>query len=243
MISVIIPTLDAERDLGATLSALVPATIEGVVREVLLVDGGSCDATLQIGDDAGATILSCSKGRGPQLAKGGAHAKGPWLLFLHADTRLEPGWSKDAEQFISRFTNRKKAAAAFRFALDDDGMRPRLLENLVELRCRFFKLPYGDQGLLIEKGFYEELGGFADFPLMEDVDIIRRIGGTRIHILPSKAVTSAARYENKGYLRRIARNLHCLGLYFAGVAPKDINRRYDPERSKKPAKEGSNARS
>ena len=243
MISVIIPTLDAERELGATLTALVPATLEGLVREVVIADGGSIDATLQIGDDAGARIVNCPRGRGPQLARGGAHAKGPWLLFLHADTRLDPGWSHEAEQFINRVTNRKKAAGAFRFALDDTGIRPRLLETLVALRCRLFRLPYGDQGLLIEKGFYEELGGFAEFPLMEDVEFVRRIGGKRIQLLSSRAVTSAARYEDKGYLRRISRNLHCLCLYFAGVAPQDIARRYDPATSEKPAGESSDARS
>ena len=213
------------------------------MREVLLVDGGSVDATLQIGDDAGAKIISCSRGRGHQLAKGGAQAKGPWLLFLHADTKLDPGWSKDAEQFISRYTNQKKAAAAFRFALDDAGVKPRLLEALVGLRCRLFKLPYGDQGLLIEKGFYDELGGFAELPLMEDVEFVRRIGGKHMHLLASKAITSAARYENKGYVRRVACNLHCLALYFAGVAPTEIARRYERDLCGEASSEGSNARS
>ncbi len=243
MISVIIPTLDAERSLGSTLSALVPATVEGIVREVLLVDGGSVDATLQIGDDAGAKIISCTRGRGHQLAKGGAQARGPWLLFLHADTRLEPGWSKDAEQFITRHTNQQKAAAAFSFALDDAGVRPRLLEALVGLRCRLFKLPYGDQGLLIEKGYYEQLGGFSKLPLMEDVEFVRRIGGKQIHILPSKAVTSAVRFKEKGYVRRVACNLYCLALYYAGVAPNKIARRYDQDGCRAPSNEGSNAAS
>ncbi len=213
------------------------------MREVLLVDGGSVDATLQIGDDAGAKIISCTRGRGLQLAKGGAQARGPWLLFLHADTTLEPGWSKEAEQFITCHTDQQKAAAAFRFALDDAGVRPRLLEALVGLRCRLFKLPYGDQGLLIEKGYYEQLGGFSDLPLMEDVEFVRRIGGKQIHILSSKAVTSAVRFKNKGYFRRVACNLYCLVLYYAGVAPHKIARRYDQDGCREPSNEGTNAAS
>lgn len=228
MISVILPTLNAERELAATLMALVPASVEGIVREVVIVDGGSTDATLPIADEAGANIISTSKGRGHQLALGGLEAKGPWLLFLHADTVLEPCWAGDAEQFIQRFEKRRQdAAAAFRFTLDDEGLAPRLVEQLVGMRSSWLKLPYGDQGLLIKKSFYEDLGGFSELPLMEDVEIVRRIGRKRMHILPSQAVTSAIRYQEHGYVRRIARNLYCLGLYFAGVAPKDIVRSYE----------------
>ena len=227
MISIVIPTLNAERTLAATLTALVPASIEGLVREVIIVDGGSGDATLQIAEEAGAKIISTTRGRGHQLAEGGRAANGPWLLFLHADTILEPGWSKHVGKFVSRYDERGTMAGTFTFALDDEGIKPRLVELMVGLRSTLLKLPYGDQGLLIRKTHYDQLGGYGELPLMEDVDLIRRIGRTHLHILPGRAVTSAVRYQTEGYARRIGRNLYCLGLYFAGVSPAKIAKRYE----------------
>ncbi len=230
MISVIIPTLDAERELAATLTALVPASIAGVVREVIIVDGGSNDATLTIADDAGAHILSCAKGRGSQLATGAEAAAGPWLLFLHADTMLEPCWREQASSFMQRMDKRdlhRQGAAAFRFALDDEGFVPRFVERVVGLRSSVLKMPYGDQGLLISKRLYEEIGGYKPLPLMEDVEIVQRIGHKRLHMLPAKALTSAKRYVNEGYGSRIWRNLRCLGMYFAGISPEKIARFYE----------------
>ncbi len=228
VISVIIPTFEAERDLAATLTALIDASIEGLLREVIIVDGGSTDATLQIADDAGASVLTTKKGRGHQLACGARKARGDWLLFLHADTILQPDWAVEAAAHIARMQRRgTQGAAAFRFALHAEGLWPRIVEFGVGLRSNLAKLPYGDQGLLISRPFYDQLGGFAEMPLMEDVDMVRRIGRARLTLLPAKAVTSARRYEELGYVRRMARNLFCLGQYFAGVAPEKIVQRYE----------------
>ena len=127
----------------------------------------------------------CGGGRGSQLAAGAARARFPWLLFLHADTAPAPGWEREASQFMERVDTgaRPAAAAAFRFALDDIGARPRVLERLVALRCAALRLPYGDQGLLIPKRLYEEIGGYRPLPLMEDVDLVRRLGRRRIVML------------------------------------------------------------
>jgi rSAM/selenodomain-associated transferase 2 len=243
MISVIIPTLNAQYGLAASLSALVPATIDGLVREVIIVDGGSQDDSLLIAEEVGAKIIRTSNGRGHQLALGGREAKGPWLLFLHADTILEPHWSIDAEQFMQSFPQGQQGAAAFRFALNDKGLLPRFMEFMVGLRSQILKLPYGDQGLLIHKDFYDEIGGYAELPLMEDVEIVRRIGARRMHILGSKALTSAVRYRSEGYARRISRNLYCLGRYFMGAAPAKIARTYEDGKSQKTSKENRDARS
>jgi hypothetical protein len=121
---------------------------------------------------------------------------------------------------------RPAAAAAFRFALDDMGARPRLLEHLVALRCALLRLPYGDQGLLIPKRLYDEVGGFRQLPLMEDVDLVRRLGRRRLAILRSRAVTSAERFRREGYLRRSSRNLLCLALYTLRVPTHVISRIY-----------------
>jgi hypothetical protein len=132
------------------------------------------------------------------LAAGAARARFSWLLFLHADTALAPGWEREANQFMERVDRgaRPVAAAAFRFALDDVGARPRVLEWLVALRCAALRLPYGDQGLLIPKRLYAEIGGYRPLPLMEDVDLVRRLGRRRCHA-GSRAVTSAERFRRR----------------------------------------------
>jgi rSAM/selenodomain-associated transferase 2 len=228
MISVVIPTLNAEATLAATLTALVPAAVDGLVREVIVVDGGSTDQTTAIVEDAGAQLVCKSGGRGHQLAVGALRAKQPWLLFLHADTVLETGWEREAGLFVERAAAKpdRARAAVFRFALDDLGAKPRLLEALVAARYALFRLPYGDQGLLIARTLYDEVGEFRPLPLMEDVDFARRLGRRRMTLLSARAVTSAERYQRDGYLRRSARNLMCLTLYFAGVPTNVINRRY-----------------
>ena len=228
VISIIIPTLNAETGLAATLTALVPAVIEGLVRDVIIVDGGSSDRTLSIAEAAGASIISSPAGRGRQLIAGAVVARGPWLLFLHADTVLETGWEREAAAFIERVEvgQRPAAAAAFRFALDDLGFLPRLVEWGVALRCMLFRLPYGDQGLLMPQRLYNNLGGFQPLPLLEDVDIIKRLGRSRIIILRAQAVTSAIRYKRDGYLLRIGRNLSCLALYRLRVPAHVIQRIY-----------------
>jgi len=228
MISVVIPTLNAEDGLGRTLASLVPAAVDGLVREVIVVDGGSTDRTLEIADGAGVEIIGMEAGRGAQLKAGAARARFPWLLFLHGDTELEPAWEREAAQLMERVDSGRLAptAAAFRLTLDDFGVAPRAIEMLVSLRTRLLKLPYGDQGLLIPRALYDEIGGFAPWPLMEDVDIVRRLGWRRLAVLRSRAVTSAARYRSEGYLRRIVRNQVCLALYLLNVPVSTIGQVY-----------------
>jgi rSAM/selenodomain-associated transferase 2 len=228
MISVVIPTYNAEATLGHTLTALVPAVVGGIVQEAILVDGGSTDETCAIADAAGTRLIRSKLGRGTQLRAGAAGARGDWLLFLHADTVLEPGWAEEAEAFMERVAKgrRAPAAAAFRFALDDDGTLPRMLESLVALRCFLFALPYGDQGLLISRRLYGELGGFRPIPLMEDVDLVRRLKRRQLVMLQSRAVTSGIRYRSEGYLARSLRNLSFMLLYFLRVPTRVLARLY-----------------
>lgn len=216
MITVVIPTLNAEASLAACLSALITGAVDGVVRQVIVVDGGSSDRTLKIAEDAGADIVRSERGRGAQLRAGALAARFPWILFLHADTVLDVGWEREAATFIERVDagQRPPAAAAFRFALDDMGFLPRMIETGVAIRCTLLRLPYGDQGLLIPKRLYDQLGGFRPMPLMEDVDMVRRLGRSRTLILRTQAVTSAINYKRDGYISRAARNLTCLGLYY-----------------------------
>ena len=230
MLSVIIPTLNAEKSLAKAMLPLVSAAVRGVVTEVIVVDGGSTDATLEIVDSAGAKLVTAAPGRGSQLAAGAREAKSDWLLFLHADTILAAGWDDEINKLFEqiesgRFRN-KEMAAAFRFALDDFSSSARWLERMVALRCLVLRLPYGDQGLLISRRLYERLGGFRELPLMEDVDLVRRIGRKQLILLRTAAVTSPERYIRDGFLTRSLRNLACLTLYYLRVPPRVIARIY-----------------
>lgn len=224
MISVVIPTLNAAAHLPRSLAPLAPAAVDGLVREVVISDGGSDDATRLIADDVGAVLVEGPKGRGRQLIAGAAHAKSAWLLFLHADTVLEWGWEEEAARFIGGDAMR---AAAFRFAFDDDAPAARAAEWWVGVRCSLLALPYGDQGLLISRALYDALGGYRDLPLMEDVDIIRRIGRTRLMLLKSRAVTSAEKYRRDGYGKRAGRNLVLVTRYLMGADPARLAAKYD----------------
>ncbi len=201
------------------------ASGENLLTEIIVADGGSADATANVAVAAGARIVSSPRGRGIQLRTGAAAAQGDWLLFLHADTRLAPGWPAAVADFIVDPANTRRAGY-FRFRLDDINSAARRLEALVAWRCRILALPYGDQGLLISRLLYDAIGGFRDLPLMEDVDIVRRLGRRRLKPLPVDAVTSAVRYRRDGYLRRSLRNILCLTLYYLGVPPRLIKRLY-----------------
>ncbi|HUN42559.1 MAG TPA: TIGR04283 family arsenosugar biosynthesis glycosyltransferase [Acetobacteraceae bacterium] len=212
-ISVVIPTLNAETTLPATIAALSWAA------EIIVVDGGSSDATVAIAAGLAARVVAAPCGRGSQLAAGARSATHDWLLLLHADTSL----SQDAETAIRAHTRTPPIRAAyFRFALDSTDARARRLERLVAWRCRVFGLPYGDQGLLLHRTLLQEAGGIRPLPLMEDVDLVRRLGRHRLTQLDAAAVTSAAKWERDGWHLRSARNLLCLILWFIGIPPRRI---------------------
>jgi rSAM/selenodomain-associated transferase 2 len=217
-VTAIIPTLNAAGCLGRTL-----ASLEGVT--AIVADGGSRDDTVAVARANGARVVETVPGRGGQLRTGADAAQTVWMLFLHADTVLEAGWRGPAETFMSR-AGAHEEAAVFRFALDDPAPAARRLERMVAWRNRVLALPYGDQGLLIHRSLYDRLGGFRPLTIMEDVDIIRRIGRRRITVLAPHAITSARRWQAEGWLKRSARNLLCLALYYLWVPPHLIKRIY-----------------
>jgi rSAM/selenodomain-associated transferase 2 len=217
MLSFIIPTLNAESHLSHCLERMRDAG------EILVVDGGSSDATTGIAERAGARLVSAARGRGAQLRAGAEAARGDWLLFLHADTLPGPGWlaAVDAHR-----RERPGKAGFFRFRLADEAWQARAIERGVAARVALLALPYGDQGLLISRLLYDEIGGYRPLPLMEDVDIARRLGRRRLAPLDEAVFTSSERWRRDGWFRRSARNLACLGLYGLGVSPDRIAKLY-----------------
>lgn len=222
-LDVVIPTLNVAATLAATLADVRAARAVTVLP--LVVDGGSTDGTAAVAEGAGAQIVASPRGRGVQLAAGAAAGAAPWLLFLHADTRLPPDWDVLAAAFMADPSNRERAAV-FAMRFDDTARAARRVEAIADWRSRRLGLPYGDQGLLIARPFYEALGGFRAIPIMEDVDMARRIGRRRLVTLAGHVVTSAERYRRMGYAPRMVRNLVCLTLYHLGLPPRLIVRLY-----------------
>ncbi len=190
MLSTIIATQESERALVPTLSALVPAVAAGLLREVIVVDAASQDATAEVAEVAGCRFMSSTEPLGIRLSAGAAATRTPWLMFLRAGTVPEPGWIPAAESFMMA-TNMADTprAAVFRPPRVADLMRPGLSEMLTLLRVAFSGVPRPEQGLLIPRRFYDALGrhtATAD----ADVALLRKLGRRRITMLPSGATNT-----------------------------------------------------
>jgi rSAM/selenodomain-associated transferase 2 len=225
-LSVVVPVLDEARRIGEHLAAL--REVRGV-DEIVVVDGGSCDGTLEIAAGVpGVRVLTSSRGRGVQLNMGARAARGDVLLFLHADAALPT----DAATWVARaLADPGVVAGAFRLhTLADTG--PRWLApllRLADLRARVTRLPYGDQALFVRRGAFERVGGFPDQPLMEDVELARRLWRLgRIRIVPGVVRVSGRRFVANPVRAVLAMRLFPL-LYRLGVSPARLARLYgDP---------------
>jgi len=220
LLSAVVPTLNEADNIRACLGAL----IEGA-DEIIIADGGSSDDTVSIASGFSVHWIEASRGRGRQLAAGGLAANGEWLMFVHADTILEAGWPNVVLEFIKKVGD-AEIAGVFSYRNDLNSLGGKILERCVAWRTEL-GLPYGDQGLLIGRQHYNRLGGFRDLPIMEDVDLIRRIGRRQLRLIEVTATTSGSRYNHCGIFWRSLRNVTCLVLYFAGLPPRLIARLYE----------------
>jgi len=164
--------------------------------------------------------IDAPRGRARQMNAGAAVANGEWLLFLHADTRLPENW-RDA--IAAADADSGVGLGCFRFALDSASPFARAIEVGVRVRVALFSLPYGDQALFVRRDRFEHAGGYADLPIMEDVDLVRRLCSRgRLYCAPNPAVTSARKWERDGWVRSTAMHLRLITLYFLGVTPERL---------------------
>ncbi len=222
-LSVVIPTLNAGASLGPTAETLLEGVSSGLVRELVLSDGGSEDNTRDIAKELGAVWIEGAAGRGGQLRRGVNAAGGDWLLLIHADTHLSPGWAEVAFRHMKDAPNK---AGWFRLRFRASGLAPRVIAGGANLRSRLLGLPYGDQGLLVSRELLNAVGGVPDIPLMEDVALARALRGQLVG-LRADAFTSAERYERDGWARRVFRNLGTLARYWLGADPAKLKTRYE----------------
>jgi rSAM/selenodomain-associated transferase 2 len=208
-LSVIIPTLNAADTIGPTLGSLSEGIGAGLIRELIIADGGSTDAIEAVADAVGAILVSSPTGRGRQLAAGAEAATSSWFLFLHADTVLPDGWTRSV---IDRIANGPERAAYFDLGFDDKSAVARFVAGWANIRSSLFRLPFGDQGLLISRLLYERVGGYPELNRMEDVAIARALG-RNMTSLGVKVTTSAAKYRENGWFRQGASHFSAQARY------------------------------
>lgn len=228
-LGVVIPALEEAAALPALLSDLSRLVLRSTV---LVVDGGSRDATVRVARAGGARVLRSVRGRARQMNAGATFLEAPWLLFLHADSRI----CDRALAAITRHVRGDESHAGyFNLAFSHPHWFYRMVERSQRLRERWLGLIYGDQGLLIRREHFFAAGAFPDEPLMEDVRLNRRLlREGRLHPLPATVNTSPRRYEEEGRWRALLRNTRLIARLFAGADPTSLAIAYPPRRVSTP---------
>lgn len=193
--------------------------------EIIIVDGNQSQNTLKAISRGDVKKIAAFKGRGTQMNAGAAVAKGEILLFLHADTLLPP---PALDQILPALKQPKVVGGAFDLGINSNRWGFRLIETVASLRSRITRIPYGDQAIFIRKAAFKRLGGFEEIPIMEDVDLMRRVKktGQKIAIIPLKVMTSPRRWEKEGLLFSTLRNWILISLYLLGVSPQRLAKFY-----------------
>lgn len=225
IVSVVIPALRDSAELGALLDDL-RADLGDARVEAVVVNGDASDRSMCAvrGRQTRVRWIDSKAGRGRQMNAGAEASSGRWLLFLHADARLDANWVAVIEDADRRS---RIVGGAFRLALASSRRLARIIERGVAARTRWLRLPYGDQAFFVRREAFDAVGGYRPLPLMEDVEFIRRLGRRGQLWFPPVAVrVSARRWERDGWVRRTVSNLVLVGLYFAGVPVRWLARWY-----------------
>ena len=224
ILSVILPTLNEAERLPLLLADLHKCNEQ---IEIIVVDGGSTDKTVEISRVSGCKLIKNNEAnRGAQMHLGACHANSNWFLFLHADSRLSNNWSEIVSRTILAQDSYKNAWY-FDFKVKKNGLNMRLLESIVFLRSILFQRPYGDQGLLINKNLYNSVGGFASLYLMEDLDFIERVSKeAKLNRLKSNIFTDAKKWDKKGLIKQTLINLRLRILWRRGRINSDLFKEY-----------------
>jgi rSAM/selenodomain-associated transferase 2 len=227
-ISIIIPVFNE--------SAIIESTLQRIRHdsdvELIVVDGGSQDKTVELVQSLGVKVINSPQGRANQMNFASAHARGEILLFLHGDTYLPKGYQNLIKQTLSQPNT---LAGAFLLGIDGEGFSFRIVERLVNWRSRFLSLPYGDQGIFLKTSVFREMGGFANLPIMEDFEFIQRLKKRgKIRMVPAQVLTSGRRWKKLGVCRTTLINQLIIIGYYLGIAPDRLARLYIIENDDSP---------
>jgi rSAM/selenodomain-associated transferase 2 len=222
--SIIIPVLNEEEQINSLIEHLRPGNSEDQY-EIIVVDGDPQGSSVKAIRDKAVISIVSKKGRGRQLNAGAAAAGGEILIFLHADTRLPPAALTKIDQVLE---HDEYVGGAFDLGIDSNRLLLKYIAARARFRSRLNRIPYGDQAIFIRKSYFEKIGRFKEIPLMEDVDLMRRIkkDKRKIRILKDRVSTSPRRWEEKGILRTTITNQVLLALYYLGVSPEKLAQYY-----------------
>lgn len=226
-ISIIIPTLNEAENIKNAIASTQPSTNI----EIIVVDGGSVDDTVEVAQSLSVKVISSSPGRAGQMNAGAAAASGEILLFLHADSRLPTGFDVMIRTTLQQ---PRIVAGAFDLRIDASLWGLRLVEWGVKWRSHFWQMPYGDQGIFLTKEIFQEVGNFPELPIMEDFELIRRLKSLgNIALISAPVVTSARRWLQKGVFSTTFLNQIVIIAYLLGVSPQRIRSWYRREKFRK----------
>ena len=222
--SIIIPVLNEAGHINSLIEHLRKQNYESSC-EIIVVDGDPQGSTVETIQAKDVTAITTDKGRGKQMNAGAAVARGEILIFLHADTTLPDNALGKINQALQ---DRDYVGGAFDLKIDSDRLFLKYISARASFRSRWNRIPYGDQAIFIRKKYFDQIGGYKEIPLMEDVDLMRRIkkDGKKIFILPDNVTTSARRWESDGVLFSTMRNQILIRLFYLGISPHRLAKYY-----------------
>ncbi|MGI8569923.1 MAG: TIGR04283 family arsenosugar biosynthesis glycosyltransferase [Methylocella sp.] len=221
-LSIIVPALNEELTISETLGQLAPLREQGA--EVIVIDGGSSDATVERARNLADLVLSAPRGRASQMNAGALSSRGAALLFLHADTALP----KDADRPLRSFLeDPEQIWGRFDVRISGNHWLLPIVARIMNLRSRLTRVATGDQAIFVRTAAFEAVGGFPDLPLMEDIELSRRLMRlARPICLRSKVTTSGRRWEKHGVMRTIILMWRLRFAYWCGADPNELAKRY-----------------